>query len=63
MKRAVFALVAAVTLIGLITATSASSPSSEEAAASIAAGTLPSGYRDWRLFSVAPEEGWRSPSK
>src|SRR5262245_51836882 len=29
----------------------------DSAAAAIAKGTLPSGYRDWRLISVAHEEG------
>ncbi|HEX8915882.1 MAG TPA: DUF6130 family protein [Humisphaera sp.] len=32
-------------------------PGTPPAAAAIAAGTLPPGYRDWRLISVAREEG------
>jgi hypothetical protein len=34
-----------------------SQPADDDAAASIAAGKLPVGYRDWRLISVAHEEG------
>src|SRR5687768_11050701 len=57
MKRLAFLLVAVATLAGVIAATSPSSPQADDAAASIAAGKLPAGYRDWRLISVAREEG------
>ena len=57
MKWIVLLLVAAVALVCVIAATSPSSPLADEPAATIAAGKLPSGYRDWRLISVAREEG------
>src|SRR3954470_12889069 len=49
-------LVSVVALAGVVAATSPSSGQADEAAASIAAGKLPRGYRDWRLISVAREE-------
>jgi hypothetical protein len=52
MKRIALMFVAVVMLIGLV---GAISPDDE--AASIAGGKLPPGYRDWRLISVAREEG------
>lgn len=57
MKRIPLLLAAGVTLAGVIAATSASSRDGGEADASIGAGKLPDGYRDWRLVSVAREEG------
>jgi hypothetical protein len=57
MKRIALLVAAVVTLAGVIAGTSASSQQGDEAAASIAAGRLPDGYRDWRLISVAREEG------
>jgi hypothetical protein len=59
MKRIALLLIAVVALAGVIAATSSTSqPAGDEgaAAASIAAGKLPAGYRDWRLISVAREE-------
>ncbi len=50
---ALFALVAPLTaLLGV-----APGPAEDRAAADIADGRLPAGYRDWRLISVAREEG------
>src|SRR3954465_13308506 len=57
MKWIVYLLVAAVALGGVIAPTAPSSRPADEAAASLAAGKLPPGYRDWRLISVAREEG------
>ena len=57
MKRIAFLLIAVVTLAGVVAGTGASSERADEAAASIAAGKLPAGYRDWRLILVAHEEG------
>jgi hypothetical protein len=54
MKRITLFVVAVAALAGVIAATSSSS--SDQDAAAIAAGKLPSGYRDWRLISVAREE-------
>ena len=58
MKRIALFVLAAATAVGLVAATtSTSEPADDEAADSIAAGKLPVGYRDWRLISVAHEEG------
>jgi hypothetical protein len=54
MKRITLLPVAAAALACVI---AAMARSADEAAASIAAGKLPPGYRDWRLISVAREEG------
>jgi hypothetical protein len=58
MARAV-ALVAAITIFGALLSAARSSPPAvdDRAGAAIANGKLPSGYRDWRLISVAREEG------
>jgi hypothetical protein len=50
-------LVAAVALFGVVAAQAPTSQPAEDAAAAIAGGRLPPGYRDWRLISVAREEG------
>lgn len=51
-------LLVAVVVLGVVVVTMAQvSGPADEAAASIAAGKLPNGYRDWRLISVAREEG------
>ena len=55
MKRIIFVLMVAVTFTCILVATAA--PPADEAAASIGQGKLPDGYRDWRLISVAREEG------
>src|SRR5271170_1637545 len=57
MRRIVFLLVALVTLAGVVAGMGPSSRHADEEAASIAGGKLPPGYRDWRLISVAHEEG------
>jgi hypothetical protein len=57
MKWIALLLVAVVALACVVAAQSPTSQSSDEAAAAIAAGKLPPGYRDWRLISVAREEG------
>src|SRR5687767_2249094 len=57
MKRKIVLLIAVVALAGMIAATAATPGGADEAAASIALGKLPAGYRDWRLISVAREEG------
>jgi len=57
MKRIIFLLIVVVALAGIIAATAATPGGADEAAASIAQGKLPAGYRDWRLISVAREEG------
>jgi hypothetical protein len=53
MKWIALLLIAVVALVCVVAATSAP----DEDARAIDAGTLPSGYRDWRLISVAREEG------
>ena len=52
MRRVALLLVAGAMVGGIL---SAAAP--DEDAASIAGGKLPAGYRDWRLISVAHEEG------
>ena len=54
MKRAIPLLAVVVSLSTLLAATPSSSRSD---AASVAEGRLPPNYRDWRLISVAREEG------
>ena len=55
-KWIVFLLVAVTAVVCVIAAAPPSRPADEPAAA-IDAGRLPPGYRDWRLISVAREEG------
>ena len=51
-------LFAGIALLGVLLVCAARlSGSSNDAGAAIADGKLPSGYRDWRLISVAREEG------
>ena len=57
MTRIIFLLIGGLTLAGIIAATAAAPEQTDEAAISIAQGKLPDGYRDWRLISVAREEG------
>src|SRR3954465_5410258 len=57
MKRFKFLLIAIAMIAGLVAAVAPSSPQADEAAAAIAGGKLPAAYRDWRLVSVAREEG------
>ena len=56
MKRIGLILVAVITLVSVLVGIGPSR-NAEEDAAVIAGGKLPSGYRDWRLISVAREEG------
>ncbi len=56
MRRTVFLLFAVVTLAGVVAGMDSSSRHADEEAASISAGKLPPGYRDWRLIAVAHEE-------
>ena len=57
MKRLIPLFATIVPLTAALVGHSASSPSATAAAAAIAEGKLPAGYRDWRLISVAREEG------
>jgi Cytochrome P460 len=57
MKAIVFLLIADAALAGIVAATAPTSQPADDPADSIAAGKLPAGYRDWRLISVAHEEG------
>jgi hypothetical protein len=54
-KRIALSLVAVV--VSVIVVTGQTPGPADEAADSIAGGKLPAGYRDWRLISVAREEG------
>ena len=57
MKRLIFLLVAIGTVAGVVAFKAPASGGADEAAAAISGGMLPAGYRDWRLVSVAREEG------
>ena len=57
MKWNALLLAAALMLLAAVTGMTPSSRQADGAAASISAGKLPAGYRDWRLISVAHEEG------
>ena len=57
MKWIILLLVAAIAVTCVIAANASTSSPTDEAATAIAAGKLPTGYRDWRLISVAREEG------
>ena len=57
MKRIAFLLVAVVTLAGVVATIAPASERAEGEAAPIFVTTIPPGYRDWRLISVAHEEG------
>jgi hypothetical protein len=57
MKRIVFVLIAVAALAVVIAGHPSASQAVDEAAAAISADKLPPGYRDWRLISVAREEG------
>ena len=57
MRRILFLLVAVVALIGVVAATAPTSQPAGGEAAPIYEIKIPSGYRDWRLISVAHEEG------
>jgi hypothetical protein len=57
MKRITFLLFAVVTLAGIVAFTGPASGHADAAAAPIFVTTIPPGYRDWKLVSVAHEEG------
>jgi hypothetical protein len=57
MKRIAFLLCAIATLAGIAGFTATASRQPDEDAAPVFVKTIPSGYRDWRLISVAREEG------
>src|SRR5436190_20296620 len=57
MKRIAFLLVAVATLTGVIAITAPESLHADEAAAPTFVTNIPPGYRDWKLISVAHEEG------
>ena len=57
MKRITFLLVAVATLTGVIGFTANASRHTAQEITAIFVKTIPAGYRDWRLISVAHEEG------
>ena len=57
MKRTAFWLVVLGTLAGVVASSAPASGHADEAPTSIFGGDPPSGYRDWKLISVAHEEG------
>src|SRR5437899_1832277 len=57
MRRVVFVLVAVVALAGLVDSMAPASGQADQEAAPIFGLKIPPGYRDWRLISVAHEEG------
>ena len=57
MKRIIFLTVAVATLAGVVAFASPTSRQTDEDAAPLFVKTIPPGYRDWRLVSVAHEEG------
>jgi hypothetical protein len=57
MKRIAFLLVAVGALAGVVASSAPASGHADEAAAPIFGGAPPPGYRDWKLISVAHEEG------
>jgi len=57
MKRLAYLLGAVVVLTGVVASTAPASGDAAEEAAPIFGITIPSGYRDWRLISVAHEAG------
>jgi hypothetical protein len=57
MKRIMFLLVAVATVAGAAGFTATASRSTDGEAAPLFVKTIPSGYREWRLVSVAHEEG------
>jgi len=57
MRRIVFVLVAVVALAGVGAYVAPASDQADGEAAAIFGVSIPAGYRDWRLISVAHEEG------
>jgi hypothetical protein len=56
-KRIAYLVVAVVTVAGVVAAIAPASELAEREAAPVFVTTIPPGYRDWRLISVAHEEG------
>jgi hypothetical protein len=57
MKRITLLLVAAVILAGIVALTVPAALRADDSGAPIFVTKIPSGYREWRLISVAHEEG------
>jgi hypothetical protein len=57
MRGISYLLGAVVALTGVVVCTASTSGQADEEAAPIYGITIPSGYRDWKLISVAREEG------
>jgi hypothetical protein len=57
MKTLAFSLIAIATMAGIVGTTAAPSQHADQDAAPIFGIKLPPGYRDWKLISVAHEEG------
>ena len=57
MKRTAFLLIAVAALAGVLVATAPAYKRADEAAAPVFLTQIPSGYRDWKVISVAHEEG------
>src|SRR3954470_6701737 len=57
MKWIAIFLAVVIAVVCVVAAQAPKSQVADAAAAAIAAGKLPEGYRDWRLISVAREEG------
>src|SRR5262245_43359131 len=57
MKRITFLLVDVATLAGVVASMAPASGQAGQEAAPIFVTDIPAGYRDWRLISVAHEEG------
>ena len=57
MKRIACLQVAVAAVAGFVAFTALTSAHADEEAAPIFAITIPAGYRDWKLISVAHEEG------
>ena len=57
MKRIAFLLIAVATVAGVVAFTAPASGHADQEAAPIFGVKIPPGYRDWRLISVAHEEG------
>ena len=57
MKRIIFLFVAVAMVVGVVTFTATASRHAAQEAAPIFVTKIPPGYRDWKLVSVAHEEG------
>lgn len=57
MKRIIFLVVAIATMAGVVALVASASRNTESDAKPVFVKTIPPGYRDWRLVSVAREEG------